>query len=481
MVTRADFPADILSFAEAFAVAGGRAIIVGGVVRDFLLGHESKDYDFEIFGLPLDDVEAALAGFGQVIAVGRAFGVLRVKGYDIDFSVPRRDSKVGKGHTGFRVDCDPFMDFEDAARRRDLTMNSIGVDPLTGEILDPFGGVADLERRVLRATDPATFPEDPLRALRVPQFRARLEAEPDAELVALCASQDLADLPGERFWQEFSKLLLKARRPSLGLEFLERTRLLRFFPELDAIVDVPQDPEWHPEGSVWTHTLMVVDAAAKLRTGAEDHDLALLYGALCHDLGKATTTVHCDDGRIRSPNHEPEGVPLAERFLQRLRAPNALVDQVAVLVRYHLAPAHFVAQRATAKGYRRLARRLGEAGTTIELLEQLARADHFGRTTPDARAREFPAGDVFLETARELTVELAPIKDVVLGRHVLARGWKPGPHIGELLRRCRQVQDETGWEDPDDILERAFAEAPGPKLSEKGGVESGDAPRSGGT
>ena len=476
MLTRADFPDDILRFAEAFGAAGGRAIIVGGVVRDLLLAQESKDYDLEIFGLRLDDVEAVLAEFGEVIAVGRAFGVLRVKGHDIDFSVPRRDSKVGKGHTGFRIDCDPFMDFKQAARRRDLTVNSIGVDPLTGELLDPFGGRADLERRVLRATDSATFPEDPLRALRVAQFRARLEAEPDAELVELCAGQDLADLPGERFWQEFTKLLLKARRPSLGLDFLEQSRLLRFFPELAAIVDVPQDPEWHPEGSVWVHTLMVVDEAAKLRTGDEDHDLALLYGALCHDLGKATTTVHCEDGRIRSPNHEPEGVPLAESFLQRLRAPNVLVDKVAVLVRYHLSPAHFVAQRTTAKGYRRLARRLGEAGATLELLEQTARADHFGRTTPDALAREFPAGDVFLETARELAVELAPTSDVVLGRHVLARGWKPGPHVGEILRRCRQIQDDTGWDDPDDILDRAIAEAPPRRPAESGDVDSGEAP-----
>jgi tRNA nucleotidyltransferase (CCA-adding enzyme) len=451
-------PQSMLAFAAAIAAAGGRAIVVGGYVRDRLLGLESKDFDFEVYRLPIERLEEVLRAFGEVIAVGRSFGVLKVKGFDGDFSIPRRDNKVGKGHTGFRVDFDPGMDFAEASRRRDLTINSIGFDPRSGELLDPHGGAGDLRRGVLRATDPARFAEDPLRGLRVAQFLARFEFKPDAELYRLSSSLDLADLSGERIWEEFAKLFLKSRRPSLGLEFLEQTGLLRFFPELQATAGVPQDPEWHPEGDVWVHTRMVVDEAAKLRAGDAQEDLVLLYGALCHDLGKATTTFTDEGGRIRSPNHEPEGVAPTERFLSRLRAPGDFAATVAALVRYHLAPAHFVAQRATPRAYRRLARKLGEAGLTLAFLERLARADHFGRTTPDALAREFPAGEAFLAAARALAVELAPVRDVVLGRHVLARGFAPGPAIGSILRSCRDVQDETGATDPERILDRVLAE-----------------------
>jgi tRNA nucleotidyltransferase (CCA-adding enzyme) len=449
-----DDPA-ILDVARAVAAAGGRALLVGGWVRDRLLGLPSKDWDFEVHGLGLAALEKVLSRFGEVIAVGRAFGVLRVKGLDVDFSLPRRDSKTGRGHRGFLVELDPTLDFAAAARRRDLTVNSMGFDPLTGELLDPHGGRRDLERGVLRATDPERFGEDSLRGLRAAGFRARFEMEPDAELLRLCGALDLSDLPGERIWDELVKLLLKAARPALGLEFLERTRLLRFFPELEALVGVPQDPEWHPEGTVWEHTLLVVDEAAKLKSGDSLNDLVLLLGALCHDLGKPATTIE-EGGRIRSPCHEAAGVPITESFLGRLRAPHDIVRKVAALVDNHLAPAHFVAGGATPKAYRRLARKLAAAGLTPRALYLVARADHFGRTTEDALARRFPDGDEFLERWRALDVEETAVKDVVLGRHLIARGFAPGPWFGKVLAACRELQDETGWDDPDRILERVL-------------------------
>ena len=447
--------AEILSISRAIAAAGGRAILVGGSVRDRLLGIASKDYDLEVHGLPIARLEDVLRGFGEVIAVGRAFGVLRVKGLDAEFSMPRRDSKTGRGHRGFLVEFDPSMDFAEAARRRDLTINAMGLDPLTGELLDPHGGQQDLERRVLRAVDRRTFGEDSLRGLRAAQFAARLEMEPDGELVEICSALDLSDLPGERILEEFRKLLLKGRRPSAGLAFLERTDLLRFFPELKAMVGVPQDPEWHPEGTVWEHTLLVVDEAARLRAGNEAEDLALLFGALLHDVGKPSTTVE-EEGRIRSPSHEDAGAPIAAAFLGRLRAPLDLTAKVAALTRYHLAPANFQKQGATERAFRRLARKLGEAGVSMEALERVARADHFGRTTPDALAREFPQGEEFLQRARELAVQTSAPKDVVLGRHLIARGLPPGPGFGPILDRCRDVQDETGLTDPEAILDRVL-------------------------
>ena len=446
----------ILEIARAVEAAGGRALAVGGYVRDRLLGQASKDYDIEVFGLGLDALQTILGRFGRVLTVGRAFGVLRLADLDVDFSLPRRDSKVGPGHRGFDVDVDPTLDFATAARRRDLTVNSMGLDPLTDEILDPHGGREDLERRVLRAVDSGTFAEDPLRGLRVAQFSARLGMHPDDELLALCHELDLSEVSPERILEEFRKLLLKGVRPSLGFAFLRESRLLRFFPELEALIDVPQDPAWHPEGDVWTHNLMVVDEAARLRQGDGD-DPALMFGALCHDLGKPGTTA-VRGGRVRSPSHSKAGIAPTRSLLARMRAPNELVERTCALVEHHLAPALFDKDGAKAGAYRRLARRLAPAGVSMELLARVARADHFGRTTAEALRREFPAGDRFLARARELeVVEDAP-RDAVQGRHLIARGLVPGPSFGPLLARCRELQDERGWRDPDRILDVVLAE-----------------------
>ncbi len=445
----------VQEIARAVLAEGGRAYAVGGFVRDRLLGLESKDLDIEVHGLSLARVEEILARFGEVIAVGRAFGVFRVKELDADFSLPRTDSKAGPGHRGFDVEVAPHIGLEAASRRRDLTINSMALDLVTGAILDPHGGRADLEARVLRAVDARAFPEDPLRGLRAAQLAARFLMRPDAELLRLCAALDLAELPGERLFEEFRKLLVLGVRPSLGLEFLRETGLLRFFPELLALVGVPQEPAWHPEGDVWMHTLLVVDQAARLRDGGAD-DEVLMFAALCHDLGKPETTAP-DQGRLRSLGHDVQGAPLAETFLGRLAASLDLTRKVSALVTHHLAPAFFVRDEATARAYRRLARRLGEAGVTLELLERVARADCLGRTTTDTAALHFPEGDEFLRRARAFLVADAAPQDAVLGRHLIARGLEPGPGFGPILRRCREIQDETGWDDPERILDQALA------------------------
>ena len=332
----------------------------------------------------------------------------------------------------------------------------MALDPRSGEILDPHGGRRDLEQGVLRATDPRRFAEDPLRGLRVAQFAARFEMRPDNTLLALCRSLDLSELPPERIFNEFDKLLLKGKKPSLGLSFLNECGLLEFFPELKAMVGVPQDPRWHPEGDVWVHTLMVVDEAARLRDGGPD-DAALMFAALCHDVGKPSTTFK-ENGRVYSPGHDTAGVAIAHAFLERLRAPGDLIKKVEALTRYHLAPALYIKNRATARGYRRLARRLDAADVSIALLMRLARADHLGRTTREAKQRIFPAGDAFLEKIHDLLLNRRPQRDVVLGRHLIARGMQPGPQFADVLSRCREVQDERGWVDSDRILDAVLAE-----------------------
>jgi tRNA nucleotidyltransferase (CCA-adding enzyme) len=443
--------------AEVVARAGGRALIVGGYVRDRLLDldNESRDLDIEVFGLAPAALERVLSELGEVVHIGKAFGVFRVKGLDIDFSLPRRDSKIRAGHKGFAVEYDPDMSFAEAARRRDLTMNSIGLDPLTGEILDPHGGRKDLEAKILRATDPRHFSEDPLRGLRVAVFAARFEMTPDAELYALCRELDFSELSSERILEELAKLLLRSRKPSIGFELLRETGLLRFFPEVAAMVDVAQEPEWHPEGDVYVHTMMVIDEAAASRRGEPDDDLALLFGALCHDVGKPSTT-EVIDGRITSREHDVKGVPIAEAFLERLRAPKELTKKVRALVRYHLSPAFFHRDHATARAYRRLARDLAAADVRPDLLLRVAEADHFGRTTEDARARSFPAGEHFQNMMESLSLAQHAPRDIVLGRHLIARGLRPGTDFGRILALCRDVQDETGWTDPDRILDRVL-------------------------
>ncbi|MGH0033952.1 MAG: CCA tRNA nucleotidyltransferase [Myxococcota bacterium] len=434
--------------ARAVREAGGRALVVGGWVRDALLGRASGDLDLEVHGLEAAKLGALLEGFGDVVEVGRSFGVFRIKGVDGDIALPRRDSG---GDAAARAGGEAHIGFEAAARRRDLTINAMGFDPLTGELLDPLGGLRDLEAGTLRAADPARFGDDPLRGLRVAQLAARLDLEPEPGLVALCAGLDLAGLPGERLLEEWRKLVAGSRRPSRGMEFLRRSGLVRFSPEVEDLIAVPQDPTWHPEGDVWVHTAMVLDAAVALRTGERAADEALGFAALAHDFGKPATTVR-ERGRLRSPGHDVAGVPRCHAFLERLRAPNDLRGRVATLVRHHLAPALLVGQEAGARAYRRLARRLAAGGVDAALLERVARADHLGRTTDEARAGVFPAGDRFLEEVRALEVERRPTPDVVRGRHLLALGLRPGPEFGALLDACRDHQDATGERDAGAIL-----------------------------
>nr|VFK39991.1 MAG: tRNA nucleotidyltransferase (CCA-adding enzyme) [Candidatus Kentron sp. TC] len=444
----------ILRIAKAIHAAGGRAIIVGGWVRDHLLGLDAKDIDIEVYGLTLPRLQGVLGNFGHVLTIGRAFGVLRVKGLDVDFSLPRRDSKVAVGHRGFSIRCDPNLDFKEASRRRDLTINSMGFDPITRDVLDPHGGRIDLHAGILRATCPKHFSEDPLRGARVAQFAARFDMRLDPELKRLMATLDLGELSAERLFAEFRKLLLKGKRPSTGLVLLRETGLIRFFPELAALIRAPQEPKWHPEGDVWEHTMLVLDEAARLRDGGED-DLALMFAALCHDLGKPETTMEVN-GRIKSHGHDVAGLKHVDSFLGRLRAPHKLIARVKALTEHHLAPALFVKQNATAKAYRRLARKLHEAEVSMALLVRVARADHFGRATPDALVRDFPASETFLRNAETLLVEREAPRDVVLGRHLIARGMKPGAYFHDILTQCRELQDETGWRDPERILHCIF-------------------------
>jgi tRNA nucleotidyltransferase (CCA-adding enzyme) len=426
--------------ATAVRAEGGRALVVGGWVRDRLRDVPSKDLDVEVFGIPHDRLPALLGALGRVEAVGQSFPVYKLVGLGgitIDVALPRRESKRGRGHKGFEVHGDPGMSVRDAARRRDFTVNAIAWDPLAGVYEDPFDGREDLARRRLRAVDPATFGDDSLRVLRAVQFAARLDFTLEPSTAELCRRIPLDDLPAERIWGEVEKLLVQAERPSLGFALaLDLGVVDHVFPELRPLVGCQQEPEWHPEGDVWVHTLMVIDQA-RARNGDLDHPrlITVMLGAVCHDLGKPATTAFID-GRLRSPDHEQAGVEPTLALLDRLNLHSIggydVRGQVVGLVAHHLKPGMFHKAAHVGDGaFRRLAQKVD-----LELLARLARADCHGR----AGGFDCSAMDWFIERARQLGVEHLPPAPLLLGRHLLALGLPPGPRIGELLRAVYDKQ-----------------------------------------
>ncbi|MBM3817546.1 MAG: HD domain-containing protein [Acidimicrobiia bacterium] len=432
--------------ARAVRAEGGRALVVGGWVRDVLRGQPSKDIDLEVFGIPQDRLPALLEGFGRVEAVGQAFAVYKViqkpaagsgQPAVIDVVLPRRESKSGRGHKGFDVHGDPSMPVEEAARRRDFTINAISWDPLTEEYLDPFDGRADIERRVLRVVDPRTFADDSLRVLRALQFAARFEYSLHDETAAICRRIPLDDLPAERIWGEMEKLLLQAARPSIGFALARDLGVVeKLWPELSPLASCEQEPDWHPEGDVWTHTLMVIDTARELNGDLSRPQLiTVMLGAVCHDLGKPATTAVVD-GRIRSMEHEEAGVAPTLSLLDRLNVHTIdgydVRGQVVGLVAQHLKPGMFHKAGNVGDGaFRRLAQKVD-----LELLARLARADCLGRSG----GFDCSAMDWFIERARALGVEHQPPAPLLMGRHLLALGVEPGRRVGEILKQVYERQ-----------------------------------------
>ena len=452
-------PKKVVQLAEAVRAVGGRALLVGGCVRDRLMGTQPKDWDVEVYGVAPAKLRELLDRFGSVNVVGEAFTVYKL-GADLDVSLPRRERKTGRGHRAFFIEGDPAMTFADATARRDFSINAILQDPLTGEIIDPHQGRDDLKSGILRAVSSDTFAEDSLRVLRAAQFAARFEFEIEATTVELCRTIDLSDLPSERIWGEIEKLLLRARRPSLGLHWLRRLGAIdQLFPEIKALIDVPQEPEWHPEGNVFVHTQLVIDRAREL---IEDlpytKQVTVMLAALSHDFGKPSTTEFVD-GRLRSRGHEEAGVEPTLSFLDRLNIHTLdgydVRAQVLALVRDHLKPGEYYKKRDEVGdgAFRRLARKC-----ELELLYRVAKADSLGRNAdwvPREKWYDAAAQDWFIERARELEVAEQPPAPILLGRHLLEVGLQPGPRIGEITRAVYELQLDGRVRDLDEAKEVA--------------------------
>ncbi|MEC4673358.1 MAG: HD domain-containing protein, partial [Nitrospirota bacterium] len=419
------------TISRAVAMEGGRALLVGGCVRDTILGIIPKDYDVEVYGVQPSRIVEILSEQFSVSLVGEAFGVIKIHGLPIDVAIPRREFKVGRGYRGFEVQSDPYMAPEEAALRRDFTMNAMAFDPITQEIIDPYGGIQDLNNRILRHTS-SKFGEDPLRVLRGQQLVARFNLNPTPETVELAKGlfHEYETLATERIWTEWFKWAAQSTKPSRGLHWLQETQWIQAYPELVALKGCPQDPRWHPEGDVWTHTLHVVDEAARI---GERDQLALVDRAtlvlagLCHDLGKPTTTEVTETG-VHSRGHAQTN-EIYEHFLQCIGAPLKYMERVTGLCLKHLTHLDFV---GSARHVRRLALSLSAAGETIDMLCRLVEADSSGRPP---LPKQLPDNMHQIQLlSQELTVSKAGPQPLLLGRHLLDSGMQPGPQVGAILK-----------------------------------------------
>lgn len=416
--------------AETVVQAGGKAYFVGGYVRDQLLKRENKDIDLEIHGISPEALMAVLDCLGQRTVMGASFGVFGLKHYDLDIAMPRSETENSRGKQDFCAYVDPFIGTERAALRRDLTMNALMQDVLTGEILDHFGGVEDLKQGVIRHVDDVTFAEDPLRVLRVAQFAARFQFRVAEETVELSRKLDLSALAKERVWGELEKALLKSPKPSVFFQVLRQMdQLHTWFPELEALISVEQDAQFHPEGNVWNHTMLVLDEAAKLRPQAKE-PLCFMVAALCHDFGKAVTTA-AKNGRIHAIGHEVDGVPIAGQFLHRMTREGKLRHYVQNMVENHMRPNVVAAQRSRVKS---ICKMLDQSVCPEDLL-LLAKADHNGRTNASA----------YDQTEQFLREHLALYHDrmaqpYVMGADLIQAGFQPGKDFGEALEFAHKLR-----------------------------------------
>lgn len=437
-------PSKIKKIAEAVRELGGRALLVGGCVRDRLMGGDAKDWDLEVYGIEPVQLRELLDTFGRVNVVGEAFTVYKL-GKDLDVSLPRRERKSGRGHRAFVIEGDPSMSVEEATRRRDFTVNAILEDPLSGQIIDPFDGRADIASKTLRAVSPDTFSEDSLRVLRAAQFASRFQFDVNEDTVKLCQRIDVTDLPSERVWGEVEKILLRSLKPSTGIEWLRKLGVVdQLFPEISSLLDVPQDPHWHPEGDVYVHTLLCLDRAREL---IEDlsypKQVTVMLATLCHDFGKPATTEFTEN-HWRSRGHEEAGVVPTESFINRLNIHTLdgyqVRDQVIALVRHHLKPGEFYKklEQVGDGAFRRLARKC-----KLDLLYRVAKADTLGRNAdwvPREKWYTAEPQEWFINRARELEVEEHAPLPILMGRHLLEMGVEPSPLMGEITRAVYEMQ-----------------------------------------
>ncbi len=485
-----NIPAKVISVAKRIDQAGGSAHLVGGAVIDMLQGREPKDWDLEVFGKSYSDLEVLFADL-EPKTVGKAFGIIKltVEDIELDLNLPRTDNKVGTGHKGFEVTMDPNMTVREAARRRDFTINAMAVNLMTGELADPFGGRDDLAEGILRATDARLFVQDPLRALRAMQLCARKAPIVDSHTRRLIAgmSDQFPFLAKERVHEEWRKLLLKADRPSIGLEFLRESGWLKWFPEIEAFIGCEQREDWHPEGDVWTHSLLAADAMAEVRDLIPEHQReAFAFGVFLHDVGKPSTTITKrmieerhprvkevaeragkapEDMLLTSHGHDDAGMDPAESFLRRMTDNKKLIELVRGIVGLHMHPYYLNVGNAKKGAYARLHRKMQAHGGDLALIGRMCQCDACatGDTWRDrslasgAPNWEHETGQRVFDHVELFEKDASAVVPKVMGRDLIAAGLKPGPEFGKLLKQALDIQDSDSTLSKEEILAQVLA------------------------
>ncbi len=420
----------VKTIAEKVHKKGGCVYFVGGYVRDILMGNAGKDIDIEVHMITPEELEKILDEIGARIKIGKSFGVYKLKGTGVDIAMPRTEECTGRGHRDFKVEIDPFIGAQTAARRRDFTINAIMQNVLTGEITDPFKGVMDLKNGIIRHIDDSTFIEDPLRVLRAAQFAARFKFSIADETKKLCRTMTLEFLSSERIFEEMKKALLKAEKPSIFFDMLYDMKALDvWFGELKALKGIQQNKEYHREGDVWKHTMMVLDEAAKRRDYVTN-PIAFMLAALCHDFGKAVTTEKIN-GVIHSYQHETVGLPIVEKFLRKLTSDKKLIKYVLNMTRLHMRPNMLYAQHSKIKATNKL---FDDAVAPLDLIH-LAMADALGKL-PNVKNDD---AQKFLYERLEIFKEYMS-KSYVTGKDLIDMGLKEGEEFSEILSFAHKMR-----------------------------------------
>jgi tRNA nucleotidyltransferase/poly(A) polymerase len=454
---------------------GGDVYAVGGSVRDLVRGAPPAEVDILVARYTAGDVAAKLRRHGRVDLVGRSFGVIKftMEGRTYDVALPRKDVPSGSGlrsHKDFAVAFDPELPVEEDLERRDFRCNSMALRLKDGFLIDPFGGQADTRAKKIRLTNPAAFPDDPLRVLRVARFASVLGFSVDPAIYEPARRVDLGGLSRERVNEELFKILIRSARPSVGLEELFKLGALeQLFPELEALALVIQDSIFHPEKdafghhTVWQHTKLAVDQAAALARVAglgQAKSLALLLAALYHDLGKKTTTRwEYKRGRmsITSCGHDIVSGRLAAKVLARAKIHSwngyDLEKMVPLLIRTHHRAAEIWQNResVTKKAFNRLA---ADVRGEIELMIYLDAADRAGRRERLVRGLDREARWLF-HKFDELRVNKETIRPLVMGRDLIGLGVPPGPDMGKILKKLYRMQLDGGFETKAQGLKKA--------------------------
>lgn len=418
----------VLKLAKEIQMAGGRAYYVGGYVRDLFLDKENKDIDIEVYNISPEKLKSICSKFGKVDEVGVSFGVLKIHGYDLDITMPRRERQIGSGHKDFSVSVDPFMGTREAASRRDFTMNALMKDILTGEIVDHFEGTSDLKGHIIRHISDETFIEDPLRVFRAAGFAARLNFKIHEETLGLCKNIDISELSRERIFEETNKVLKKAKKPSVYFNYLyDMGKLDVFFPGIAKLHGIPQDPVYHPEGDAFIHTMKVLDHAAIIRKKVEN-PLGFMYSALFHDIGKLETTMFDKQKkRWTSIDHDLAGMNLAEKEMQKVTSDKNLIRYVKNMVGLHMQPAQ-ITQDAKPK-------------TTNRMFDKcLCPNDLFLLSVCDQAGRKDISQDTIDWWIGRLKRYYSVIgRPEVTGDDLILLGYKPGPEFSRILEKCHAI------------------------------------------